>query len=136
MFTSFGYFEDRHDDLTVLRNVFKSLKPEGACLIEVMGKEILARIFQTTRSDILSDGTKVVCRSEIFEDWTRVRNEWILIKNGRARGFTFHHRIYSGLELRDTMENAGFGDVKLYGNLDGYEYGLNSERLVALGHKL
>ncbi|HIJ74982.1 MAG TPA: methyltransferase domain-containing protein, partial [Candidatus Hydrogenedentes bacterium] len=31
MFTSFGYFEDRQDNLRVLRNVYQSLRPGGAC---------------------------------------------------------------------------------------------------------
>ncbi len=136
MFTSFGYFDDKNEDLEVLRNVFTSLKHGGACLIEMMGKEILARIFQPTRSDVLPDGTKIIGRSEIFDGWTRVRNEWIMIKNERAKSFTFHHTIYSGQELRDRMEQAGFVDVKLYGNLDGDEYGVDSERLVIVGYKL
>ena len=135
MFTSFGYFDDKKEDLVVLKNILTSLKPGGTCLIEVMGKEILARIYQPTRSDILPDGTKVIGRSEIFSEWTRVRNEWIIIKKGRSKSFTFHHTIYSGQELRDRMENAGFKNVKLYGNFDGDEYGMNSERLIVVGYK-
>lgn len=33
------------------------------------------------------------------------------------------------------MEGAGFAAVKLYGNLDGDEYGPNAERLIAVGRK-
>jgi SAM-dependent methyltransferase len=135
MFTSFGYFDDKREDLAVLSNIFASLKPRGACLIEVMGKEILAKIFQPTRSEILPDGTKFIGRGEIFDEWTRVRNEWILIKNKRAKSFTFHHTIYSGQEMRDRMEAVGFSGVKLFGNLDGDAYGLDAERLIAVGYK-
>jgi SAM-dependent methyltransferase len=135
MFTSFGYFDDKREDLIVLGNIFTSLKPGGACVIDVMGKEILARKYQPTTSDVLPDGTKHISRHEIFDDWTRVRNEWILIRNGRTRSFTFHHTIYSGQEIRDRMEQAGFVDVKLYGSLDGEEYGLDSQRLIVVGHK-
>lgn len=135
MFTSFGYFADKKEDLAVLRNVFSSLKPRGACLIEVMGKEILARIFQPTRSEILPDGTIFISRGEVFDEWTRVRNEWILVKKGRARSYAFHHTIYSGQEIRDRMEQVGFSDVKIFGGLDGKEYGLDSERLIAVGRR-
>lgn len=41
MFTSFGYFDDKKDDLKVLENVFVSLKPGGFLLIDVMGKETI-----------------------------------------------------------------------------------------------
>ncbi len=135
MFTSFGYFDDRREDLIVLENMFTSLQPGGACLIEVLGKERLAKILQPTSSSLLPDGAMVVERHEIFDDWTRVRNEWLVIRKGRVKSFKFHHTIYSGLELRDRMERAGFVDVTLYGNLDGDEYGPSAERLIAIGRK-
>ena len=135
MFTSFGYFDDKREDVIVLENMVNSLKPGGTCLIEVLGKEYLAKIFQPTISRILPDGTLMVERHEIFDDWTRVRNEWLLIRKGRVRSFQFHHTIYSGLELRDRMQRAGFVDVTLYGSLDGDEYGPNAQRLIAIGRK-
>jgi len=135
MFTSFGYFDDRQDDMTVLQNIFTSLQPGGACLIEVLGKERLAKILQPTISTVLPGGTLMVERHEIFDDWTRVRNEWLLIRGGRAKSFNFHHTIYSGQELRDRMERVGFVAVKLHGNLDGDAYGPDAERLVTIGHK-
>lgn len=135
MFTSFGYFDDRQEDVTVLRNMFESLHAGGVCLIELLGKERLAKILQSTTSSVLADGTMIVERHEIFDDWTRVRNEWLLIKDSKVKRFKFHHTIYSGLELRDRMEKAGFIDVKLHGSLAGDEYGPNAERLVAIGRK-
>ena len=135
MFTSFGYFEDSREDLTVLQNMFTSLKPGGAALIEVLGKERLARILQTTSSTVLPDGTLLVERREICDGWTRVRNEWLLIRKARVKSFKLHTNIYSGAELRDRMQRAGFVDVKLHGSLDGDEYGPHAERLVAIGYK-
>jgi SAM-dependent methyltransferase len=136
MFTSFGYFDDRQDDMTVLQNMFTSLQPGGACLIEVLGKERLAKILQPTISTVWPGGTLMVERHEIFDDWTRVRNEWLLIRGGRAKSFNFHHTIYSGQELRDRMERVGFVAVKLHGNLDGDAYGPNAERLAVISHSL
>jgi SAM-dependent methyltransferase len=135
MFTSFGYFDDKREDILVLKNVFTSLKPGGVCLIEMLGKERLAKFLQPTTSNLLEDGTLMVERHEIFDDWTRVRNEWLLIRKGRVKSYKFHHTVYSGQELRDRMEGAGFTNVALYGNLDGDEYGPEAERLVAVGRK-
>ena len=45
IFTSFGYFEDPRQDVAVLRNVFASLRPGGAFLIDMNGKEVIARKF-------------------------------------------------------------------------------------------
>lgn len=135
MFTSFGYFDDKQDDMKVLRNIYQSLKPGGVCVLEMMGKEILARIFRPTNSERFPDGTLLVQRHEIFDDWTRIRNEWLVIKDEHARSFRFHHTIYSGQELRDRLRQVGFSTIKLYGELDGAAYNYNAVRLIAVAWK-
>ncbi|MGH7771376.1 MAG: class I SAM-dependent methyltransferase [Candidatus Binatia bacterium] len=134
-FTSFGYFDDREDDLKVLRNVYESLRPTGVCLLEMFSKEWLARNLHRTISSELPDGSLRVQRHEVFDDWSRIRNEWILVKEGRTKVFKFHHTIYSGQELKDGLYQVGFKRVKLFGDLDGNEYGLNAQRLVATAWK-
>ena len=135
MFTSFGYFDDKTQDVKVLRNIFSSLRLSGVLVVDVMGKERLAKILQPTTSDVLPDGTVLVQRHEVFDDWTRVRNEWILVRNGRARSFKFHHALYSGQEMRERLEAVGFTDVRLHGTFEGDAYGPNAQRLIAIARK-
>ena len=135
LWTSFGYFENKGDDRLVLRNIFSSLKPNGVCLFDVFGKERLAKGFATTTADRHADGSMLIQVHEIFDDWTRIRNEWILLKGNRARRFKFHHTIYSGQELKELLRAAGFADVKLYGDFDGQPYGLDAPRLIAVARK-
>ncbi len=135
MLTSLGYFGDKQEDLRVLGNVFRNLRPGGRCLVDVMGKEILARIAQPTTSEVLPDGTRSVIRHEICDGWSRVRNEWLFIRNGKARTYRFEHTVYSGQELRDLLERTGFVDVHLFGSLDGKEYGLQAQRLIVVAQK-
>jgi SAM-dependent methyltransferase len=135
MLTSFGYFEREEEDELVLRNIFTNLKSGGVCLIEVAGKEQIARIFQPTTSEALPDGGTLIQRHAIADDWSRMRNEWIFARNGRRKKFSFEHTIYSARELKERMANAGFKDVKAYGNLDGGEYDLNAQRLIVIGRK-
>lgn len=132
LFTSFGYFDAREDDLSVLRNVRASLKAHGALVMDVMGKEWIARHFQPTRSRSLSDGTLLIERNDVVDDWTRVDSEGILIREGRPRTFRSRLSVYSGLELRDRLLQAGFATVALHGDLDGAPYGLAATRLVAV----
>jgi len=132
LFTSFGYFDAREDDLKVLRNVRASLRPQGAFVMDVVGKEWLARHFQATRSGSLPDGTVLIDRCDVVDDWTRIENEWILIRGGQARTFRLRLSVYSGQELRDRLQQAGFAHVTLYGDLDGAPYGLAATRLVAV----
>ncbi len=133
MFTAFGYFDDPAEDLQVLQNVQASLRPGGRLVIDVVGKEWLAARFRLTDSTPGPDGSLLIDRREVVDDWSRIRNEWILIRDGRARSFRAQLRIYSGQELRQLLERAGFSGVRLYGDLDGNPYGREAVRLVALG---
>ena len=135
LFTSFGYFDDKADDLTVLRNLHASLAPGGVLVLDVASKEWVAKVFQPTVSCELPDGSLLVQRHEIIDDWSRIRNEWILIRKGRVQRFPFQHTIYSGIELKDRLLVAGFDTVTLYGGLDGSPFGINAKRLVAVARK-
>lgn len=135
IFTSFGYFDDKREDHLVLRHVHESLRPGGALVIQTVGKERLARIFDPVTSATLPDGSLLVQQHEIFDDWTRIRNRWTLVRRGRAKTWTFHHTLFSGQELRDWLERAGFVDVRLYGGFGGEPYGITSPWLVAVGRR-
>jgi SAM-dependent methyltransferase len=132
MLTSFGYFDEKQEDMIVLHNIYQSLKSGGICVLDMMGKEVLARDFQPTVSEKHPDGSILIQRREIFDEWSRILNERILVKEGKAISFTFHQTIYSGQELKERLLQAGFMKVRLFGNLDSEEYGPNASRLVAV----
>jgi len=135
LFTSFGYFKDEQDDLRVLRNIHQSLKKTGVLVIEVVGKERLARTWQNTISTELAEGSLMVQRPQLRDDWSRVASEWILIKDGRTRSFSFEHALYSGRELKDRLLSCGFEQVQLFGDLQGSAYNLEATRLIAVARK-
>jgi SAM-dependent methyltransferase len=135
LFTSFGYFKDAEEDLMVLRNIHESLKETGVLVIDVIGKERLARTWQNTISSELPDGSLLVQRPQLRDDWTRIYSEWTLIKNGKAQSFGFEHTIYSGRELKDRLLSCGFEQVQLFGDLLGAPYNLDATRLVAVARK-
>jgi SAM-dependent methyltransferase len=136
LFTSFGYFEDAADESRVLRHVCESLRPGGAFVMDLVGKEVLARAFQPTLSTQTADGTLVVVRGEIVRGWTRVRSEWTAIKSGTARTFRFEHWVYSGRELLDLLAAAGFDEMRFFGDFTGRAYDASASRLVAVARKL
>src|SRR5205814_68357 len=116
-------------------NIFTSLRPSGQVLIELLGKETLAKIFQPSLAETAPDGSILVQQPQILDGWSRLRNNWTVIRNGKARQFTIELNLYSGQELRERLEAAGFEDVKLYGNLEGDPYGPDARRLVVVGRK-
>jgi SAM-dependent methyltransferase len=135
LFTSFGYFGNVEEDLTVLRNVFRSLAPGGFFVIDVMGKEIVARSFTPSAVDKQPDGSVLVQTREITNDWYRIRSHWFLIRGRNVTEVHFDNALYSGRELADLLMKAGFGTVKLFGSLQGIPYDLKAQRLVAVAMK-
>ena len=135
MFTAFGYFDDKEEDVGVLRNVRSSLRAGGALVMDVVGKEWLAQHFEPTQSTELDDGTLIVRTHEVFDGWSRLRNEWFLIRGDEIKRFRFHHTVYSGQELKSKLLEAGFEQVDLFGDLRGGEYGTEAERLVAVARR-
>ena len=131
LFTSFGFFRDDADNQRVLDNVATSLRPGGAFVLDMIGKEVLARIFNPTSATELPGGL-IVHRRRVVDDWTRVQNEWMLIRGASAHTFHFNHWLYSGRELTHMLYAAGFGDVRLFADYAGAPYGTDAGRLVVV----
>ena len=135
MFTSFGYFESEADDLQVLRNLCESLKPGGVLVMEMIGLECLARMWEDSWCEDYPDGMTVIKRACLRDNWTRVENDWILLKDGRSRTFHFEHSLYSARDHRNSLWRSGFADVRIFGDLAGSEYGISARRLVSVARK-
>jgi len=136
LWTSFGYFDDPNEDLRVLRNIHKSLRPGGVCLIDVIGRECVAKFQQSNFAERLPDGTVMFQHHHVAENWTKMHQEWTILRvNGRTKTLRFSLTLYSGGELRARLEQAGFKNIKLYGSLDGDDYGPYAQRLIIVGQK-
>jgi ubiquinone/menaquinone biosynthesis C-methylase UbiE len=134
MYTSFGYFEDQNENIKVLHNSFSSLKKKGLLLIDVVGKEILQRKF-TERESFELDGITYVEERKVFNNWSRIENRWIMLKDNLQKEFKLSHWVYSENEIKEMLNNAGFSSVKIFGDLAGKEYDENAERLIAIAVK-
>lgn len=85
MFTSFGFFDDMKDNHTVVQNVYRSLASRGVLVIDVMGKEVLAKTFQSTGSQALENGDLLFQRRFVCDDWERIGGEWVLVSSCEAK---------------------------------------------------
>jgi SAM-dependent methyltransferase len=134
MYTSFGYFEDPTENLQVLLNVYRSLKEGGALVMDLMGKEVLARIFQERGWDE-DDGVIYLQERKVCKDWSWIENRWILIRDQERHEFNLSHWVYSATELSGMLIDCGFETVKVYGDLEGAPYDHTAKRLVVVARK-
>jgi SAM-dependent methyltransferase len=134
MFTSFGYFEEPDENRRVLDNVYSSLRKGGALLLELMGKEVLARIFEE-RVWSEEDGVLFLQEHQISRNWSWMENRWIVVRDQERHEFQVSHWVYSAAELTDLLMGCGFGAVDVYGDLEGALYDHRAKRLVVVARK-
>jgi SAM-dependent methyltransferase len=134
MFTAFGYFEDAEENQQVLCNVCDSLRQDGVLVLELMGKEALARIFRE-RDWQERDGLLLLEERRTARDWSWMNGRWILIDDTERFEYRFGHWIYSAYELKQMLHAAGFSRVSVYSGLAGEPYDHNATRLTAAAWK-
>lgn len=134
LFTSFGYFARREDDILMLGNCAKNLVPGGCLVVETIGKELAARDF-VEGEEFERSGWNVKTEYEIVGDWEGERNRWILSKGTTRIDRSFVLRLYSGYEMKMAITKAGFASVEIFGGLDGRPYDEKAESLVAVARR-
>jgi SAM-dependent methyltransferase len=135
LFTSFGYFEDPSEDRQVIDNLHESLRPGGKLVLEMMGKEVLARIFLPRDWREIEDGSLLLEERKVDRSWTWMDARWILIRDGHRIEYNISHRIYDGAGLMALLRDAGFESASVYGDTDGNPYDTGAQRLVAVAQK-
>jgi SAM-dependent methyltransferase len=134
LFTSFGYFENPAEDRRVITNMAKSLPKGGRLVMEMMGKEILARIFR--ERDWREEGGVIWLEErKVSKDWSWIDCRWIMLRDAKRHEFRVSHRLYSAAELSALLRECGFAHVEIHGTLAGGPYDHTAERLVAVATK-
>ncbi|OHB58537.1 MAG: hypothetical protein A2Y07_05025 [Planctomycetes bacterium GWF2_50_10] len=134
MSNSFGYFDDKGEDERVLANICKSLKTGKRFVIDLSGKESLARNFVSQWS-FEENGIIVTVHEKILDDWGWRQMTWELTRNGQVHSYASGHRLYSAAELKEALFRAGFANVKFYGNFAGGAYDETASHMVAVAQK-
>ena len=128
-FFSFGYHSDE-ENLRVLRNVSRALKPGGQLLFDQYNVSALARAADNYR--LLDFGDSLLIQKPVWDlEAGRWGAERIVVRDGAIRRSQFTCRCYSPAELSRMLAQAGFGNPKFLG--DGFqELNLDSSRLLVL----
>ena len=134
LFTSFGYFEDPQDDQKVVDNIYASLSPGGVLIMQLMSKEVLARIFRP-RDWHEQDGLLVLEQRKVRQSWSWIESRWTLISGRRRVDLDLSHRLYSAAELSSLLQGCGFRKVVAHGDFKGASYDEKADRLVVVARK-
>ena len=113
---SFGYFETVNDDLRVLREVFRVLKPWGRLLVDVADGDYLRQNFQP-RSWEWIDKNHFVCRERsISVDKQRLISREVVthVEKGVIADQFYAERLYNSDSMQELLNAAGFSDIALH----------------------
>jgi ubiquinone/menaquinone biosynthesis C-methylase UbiE len=113
-YTSIGYSSDA-DDLAFCRRAFRALKPGGKVLVETMNKSWMLAHFRP-RSDRKIAGVRLSNRVRYDAAANRIRDNYSLSRGSMAERHRVSIRLYSGAEMRELLNKAGFRDIRLLGH--------------------
>ncbi len=134
LYTSIGYYAKNADNMKILENIHSSLRPGGKAVFEFFSREVFARAFQ--KRDWVQEGDSFLLEERVVnEDYSKINNRWVFFTPGESIEYQMSLWLYSGLQFKQMLLDAGFKKVTLYGALDGRAYDQMARRLVAVAEK-
>jgi len=126
-YTSWGYFATEAENLRQLTEFGRVLRPGGALLLDLAGREFLWNAVADVEGEWLEfpeEGYEE--RATWSPDGRRIRTE------RRCQGATFRHDIWipTDAEARSCLASAGFTSITAHGGLDGRPWDAEAERWI------
>jgi D-alanine-D-alanine ligase len=137
---SFGYFETVRDDLQILKEIFRALKPWGRLLLDVTDGDYIRKKFQA-RSWEWIDKKLFVCRERsLSADRQRLISREVVtdVTKGVIADQFYAERLYTKDDLLTLLKEAGFSDVVIHGEIEtdslrNQDLGMMEKRIVLTG---
>ena len=133
---SFGQFMTEDEDLALLEETAKVLKPGGKFLLDVANRDGILSRFIGKDWEQFEDGTVVL--HERRWDSLRGRREGtdvVIGPDGKRREYEVSMRLYGAPEISSMLRRAGFEVLALYGSLAGAAVGWDSPRVNVVAQR-
>ncbi|MBD3188662.1 methyltransferase domain-containing protein, partial [Candidatus Bathyarchaeota archaeon] len=117
---SFGYFQDANDDVVVLKEINRVLKPGGILFLDLADGEYLRSHYQEHTWEWVDKKLFVVRERKLTADGSMVSREIINhVKKGVLKDRYYSERLYDRKQLAQLLCNAGFFQVQFHGACHG-----------------
>ncbi len=132
LFTSFGYFKDKNDNLNVVKTISKHQNEDGILLIDFLNSELVKYTGEIIETKILSGIEfhihKKITREHVVKD---------ISFSDKGKNYHFQERVqlFNRNEIESMLEICGYDIHEHYGNYNLNPYSSNSPRSIIIGKK-
>ncbi|MCR4790750.1 MAG: class I SAM-dependent methyltransferase [Treponemataceae bacterium] len=136
LYTSFGYCDTIEEDTQILKQIYDSIKEGGTFVMECSSRETAIKYF--TEGEWFKRAGKIVLTEFSVEGvWEGLKSKWTLIdeESGEKIEHCFVQRLYSALELKQSLEKIGYSKVDVYGDFNYEKYDQNMRTMVIVAKK-
>ncbi|MEM2143918.1 MAG: methyltransferase domain-containing protein, partial [Candidatus Jordarchaeaceae archaeon] len=116
---SFGYFETTQDDLRVLKEVHRVLKPWGKLLIDVADGDFLKNSFQPRSWEWIDKKHFVIRERSLSADGQRLISREIItnVEKGAIADQFYAERLYTRESISNLLKSAGLNSITFHGEI-------------------
>lgn len=133
-FTSFGYFAEESDDLRVMAEVRRVLRPGGTFMLDFLNAD-------RVRDDLVPEDERQISGRHVRQqrriERGRVIKKIEITSPGNEEVRVFHEsvRLYDPAELQSRLEHSGLQPRRRFGDYDGASFDDSSPRLIIVGRR-
>lgn len=130
LFTSFGYFTEDSDNASVIQGIYGALKSGGKFLMDYLNRDyVMANLVK--ENSVEAKGYTAHNKRWITKDGKRVEKKTVVtMDSGEKHEFNESVRMFSEGEMCAMCNDAGFGDVEVYGGLEKQALDATCTRMI------
>ena len=135
LFNSFGYFLDEEQNVAVLEETVRCLKPGGRFLLETRNRSYQILYAPYYQEVTRADGTVAIIRCRYDQTRHRITSRWTDPDDPDRVLHEASIRLYGLEELRELFDRAGLEIDGVFSEYDGREFEGWERMLIVQAHK-
>ena len=132
LFTSFGYFENDEDEITVLQNIYNSLKSDGIFVFDYFNPQLVSKIKCINEIKNINE-IKFEISKKLHQN--KVVKKIKVSDNGKTFHFEENVKLIGFEFMQKALLDIGFTLRDVYGGYFGEPYNSETERMIIVAKK-
>ena len=132
LFTSFGYFENDDENISVLKQIYSLLEDSGNFVFDYFNSDFVKKNLIPKHEEEI--GNLIVEQERFIED-SRIKKKINLIKDGKKFTYFESVKLYSPDEILNMLQSVNLKMNKTYGDYNGSSFKDDSPRFLVFGEK-